>query len=87
MGIILFIVFGFVIGLMARAIMPGDQRMGFLMTTGLGVAGSFLGGVLVSLATNNRVTDFNTAGVIGSLVGAMALLVIAGAVLRTRTGA
>jgi uncharacterized membrane protein YeaQ/YmgE (transglycosylase-associated protein family) len=85
MGIVLFILFGFIIGLLARAIMPGDQKMGLLMTTGLGVAGSFLGGFLTSLITDNHVTDFNTAGVIGSIVGALLLLFIAGMVTRRRT--
>ncbi len=76
MGVILFIVFGLVIGLIARAVMPGDQKMGIPMTIGLGVAGSFIGGFLVSLVTSQRVTDFNTAGVIGSVMGALVLLVI-----------
>jgi uncharacterized membrane protein YeaQ/YmgE (transglycosylase-associated protein family) len=77
MGIILFIVFGLVIGLLARAILPGRQSMGLIATALLGMAGSFMGGFLVSLVTNNRVTDFNTAGLIGSIVGAILLLVIA----------
>lgn len=84
MAIILFIVFGFVVGLIARAIMPGEQKMGALMTIGLGVAGSFIGGFLTSLVTDNRVTDFNTAGIIGSVVGAVALLAVAGGLLRRR---
>jgi uncharacterized membrane protein YeaQ/YmgE (transglycosylase-associated protein family) len=85
MSIVLFILFGFIIGLLARAIMPGDQKMGLLMTTALGVAGSFLGGFITSLVTDNRVTDFNTAGVIGSIIGALLLLFIAGMVNRRRT--
>ena len=85
MGLVLFILFGFVIGLLARAIMPGDQKMGLLMTTGLGVAGSFIGGFLTSLVTDNRVTDFNTAGVIGSIIGALLLLFIVGMAMRRRS--
>jgi len=74
MGIVLFIVFGFIVGLLARAIMPGTQKMGVVSTILLGVAGSFLGGFLVSLITRNRVTDLNTAGIIGSILGALLLL-------------
>ena len=74
MGIVLFIVFGFIVGLLARAIMPGTQKMGMISTILLGVAGSFLGGFLVSLITRNRVTDLNTAGIIGSILGALLLL-------------
>ncbi len=76
MAIILFIVFGLIIGLIARGLLPGRQKMSLPMTAGLGVAGSFIGGFLVSLITNNRVTDFNTAGVIGSIVGAIVLLLV-----------
>ena len=74
MSIILFVVFGFVVGLLARAIMPGTQAMGVVYTILLGIAGSFVGGFLVSLVTRNRVTDLNTAGVIGSVLGALLLL-------------
>lgn len=78
MSILLFLVFGLVIGLIARAVMPGNQRMGLLMTTVLGVVGSFVGGFLASLVTSSRITDFNTAGIIGSIIGALAVLFIAG---------
>ena len=44
------IVFGFVIGVIARFLMPGPQPMGIILTTVLGVAGSFLGGYLGSHA-------------------------------------
>jgi len=85
MGILLFLVFGLVVGLLARAVMPGRQSMGWLMTMGLGVAGSFIGGFLASLITHNRVLDFNTSGVIGSIIGAVALLAIASATSRGRS--
>jgi uncharacterized membrane protein YeaQ/YmgE (transglycosylase-associated protein family) len=74
----MFLVFGLVVGLLARALMPGRQSMGFGMTAVLGVVGSFVGGFLVSLVTDNRITDFNTAGMIGSIVGAMLTLLIVG---------
>ena len=85
MGLILFIVFGLIIGLVARALMPGNQNMGVLMTVGLGIAGSFIGGILISLVSSREVTEFHTAGVIGSLVGAMLLLGVAGGLHRART--
>lgn len=84
MGILFFLVFGFVVGLIARAIMPGDQKMGILMTTGVGVVGSFIGGFLSSLITSHRVTDFHTAGVIGSVIGALVLLFVAGSFFNRR---
>jgi len=58
--------------------------MGWGMTAVLGVIGSFVGGFLVSLVTDNRVTDLNTAGLIGSVLGAMLTLLIAGRLLPRR---
>lgn len=81
MAILLFLVFGLVVGLLARALMPGRQSMGRGMTAVLGVIGSFVGGFLVSLVTDNRVTDFNTAGLIGSVLGAIITLLVAGRLL------
>lgn len=84
MGILLFLVFGVVVGLIARAIMPGKQGMGLVMTMVLGIAGSFIGGFLASLVTHNRVLDFHTSGLIGSVIGAVVLLAIAGVSMRGR---
>ena len=41
-----YIVVGFIIGLIARAIMPGTQHLGIIMTTLLGIAGSIVGGFI-----------------------------------------
>jgi uncharacterized membrane protein YeaQ/YmgE (transglycosylase-associated protein family) len=78
MGLIGFLVFGLIIGFIARAVMPGTQKMGFIATALLGVAGSLLGGFIGALLTNRRVLDFNTAGIIGSIVGALIVLALAG---------
>ena len=83
MAILLFIIFGLIVGLLARALMPGRQRMGLGMTALLGVAGSFVGGFLVSLITHNRVTDLNTAGLLGSVLGALLLLLLVGSQRRS----
>lgn len=54
MGIIWMIVVGFIVGLLARAIMPGEQKMGIVLTVVLGIVGSvvagFLGGALESIS-------------------------------------
>lgn len=72
-GICSWIVFGFIVGLIARAIMPGEQRMGFLRTTGLGIGGSFVGGAIASLLMG-RGFHFHPADFIGAVIGAMILL-------------
>jgi uncharacterized membrane protein YeaQ/YmgE (transglycosylase-associated protein family) len=84
MAILGFLLFGLVVGLLARAIMPGRQAMSLPMTALLGIAGSFLGGFLTALITNNRVLDFNTAGIFGSIIGAVVVLAIVMAAHRRR---
>lgn len=84
MSILMFIVLGLVAGLIARAIMPGKQSMGLLATTLVGIAGSFLGGLVGSLFSGRPLTTFTTSGIIGSVLGALAVMFIMGAVGRRR---
>jgi uncharacterized membrane protein YeaQ/YmgE (transglycosylase-associated protein family) len=84
MGILVFIVFGLLVGLVARAIMPGRQSMGLGMTALLGVVGSFIGGLVGNLIGGRDMFDLNAAGFIGSLLGALALLLVLGSVGRRR---
>ena len=85
MGILLFIVFGFAVGLIARALMPGRQSLGLLMTAVLGMVGSFIGGLIGNLLSGRNVFDLTSAGFIGSLVGALLLLAAVRPMLRRRT--
>ena len=66
MGLLFTILIGFVIGVVAKWFMPGKDRGGFIITTLLGIAGSWFG----SLIMGGRV------GFIGSVIGAILLLVI-----------
>jgi uncharacterized membrane protein YeaQ/YmgE (transglycosylase-associated protein family) len=84
MGIIAWIVFGFIVGLIARAVVPGKQGMGFIMTTLLGVAGSLVGGLVASAVSGGDATGFHATGFIGSLIGAVVLLLVAGMVMGPR---
>ncbi len=76
------ILIGFVVGLVARALMPGPNPMGFILTTLLGVIGAlvatFVGQGLGWYA------EGSSAGFIASVVGAMILLFIYGLVSRRR---
>ena len=68
------IIIGFVAGLIARAIHPGNDKTGFIMTTVLGIAGSLLatyGGRILGLYGEN-----SAAGFIASVVGAIIILFI-----------
>jgi len=78
MGIISWIVFGLVVGLLARALMPGKQSMSLPMTILLGVAGSLIGGFIANAISGRPVGSLEGAGIIGSILGAIALMFVAG---------
>lgn len=82
MGILVWIVFGLVVGLIARAIMPGRQGMGLIATTLLGIAGSLVGGLVGSLISGAEAFRFTPAGFIGAVLGALLLLFLFGLVNR-----
>lgn len=72
MTIIGWLIFGAVIGALARLLMPGRDPMGWVVTILLGIAGSVVGGLLLGLIIGGRGTD--PAGWIGSILGALLLL-------------
>jgi uncharacterized membrane protein YeaQ/YmgE (transglycosylase-associated protein family) len=80
MHIVWTIIIGFVVGLVARALKPGDDKMGIVMTTVLGVAGAMLAKFIGQQLGWYRPTD--AAGFIASVVGAILLLVIFGMARR-----
>jgi uncharacterized membrane protein YeaQ/YmgE (transglycosylase-associated protein family) len=78
MEILRMIVFGFVIGVIARFLIPGPQPLGIIMTTLLGIAGSFLGGYLGHMLHGGEMNVAQPAGWIGSTIGAVVLLLVYG---------
>jgi uncharacterized membrane protein YeaQ/YmgE (transglycosylase-associated protein family) len=77
--IIWYIIVGFLVGLIARAVMPGVQHLGFIMTTLLGIGGSIIGGLIGGLFSKPEPgAMFHPAGVILSIIGAIILLFIWG---------
>jgi len=78
MSLLVFLIFGFFVGLIARAIMPGNQKLGLVKTTLLGAAGSFVGGVLGNLISGDPWARVHSAGWIGSVIGAVVLLALLG---------
>jgi len=76
------IVFGFVVGIIARFLIPGPQPLGFIMTTLLGVAGSFVGGWLGTMFHGGPVDVTEPSGWIGSIIGAVLLLLLYGFVKK-----
>lgn len=83
MGILSWILFGLVAGVIAKLIMPGKDPGGFIVTILLGIAGAFLGGFL------GRALGFygegDAAGMLMSILGAIILLAIYRMMVGRRT--
>ena len=77
--IIWYIIVGFIVGLIARGIMPGVQHLGFIMTSVLGIVGSVVGGLIARLFSKPEPgAPFHAAGFILSIIGAIIVLFIWG---------
>ena len=71
------VIVGFIVGLIARALVPGADHMGFLMTSVLGILGSIAGGFIARLFSRPKEgAPFHPAGFALSIVGAIVLLLI-----------
>ncbi|NLX98316.1 MAG: GlsB/YeaQ/YmgE family stress response membrane protein [Rhodopirellula sp.] len=73
--VVSWIVFGLIVGAIARLLMPGRQNMGWLMTIVLGIVGSFAGGALSTLLFGSSDGGFHPGGWIMSIIGALILLI------------
>lgn len=82
MGIISMIIVGLIVGLIARAIMPGEQKLGIILTIILGIVGSVVAGYLGSAV--GWYAPGEGAGWIGSIVGAIIVLFIYGLIVKKR---
>ncbi len=79
MALLGWLVIGFVVGILARIIVPTGRTYGCLGTILLGIVGSIVGGTLASVLAGDGF-DVQPAGFIGSVIGAVAVLVV----LRSR---
>ena len=71
------IIVGFIVGALARYIYPGAVNLGFIMTTLLGIGGSFVGGLIGRLFSKPQPgAPFHPAGFIMSIVGALILIYV-----------
>jgi len=68
------VIVGFVVGLIARAVMPGDQKLGLIMTAVLGIVGALVAGFLGQALGWYQAGE--PAGFIASIIGAVILLFI-----------
>ena len=69
-----FIVFGLVVGALARLIKPGRQHLSILATLLLGLAGSVIGGVIANLLGTGNIWELNFLGSIVAIIAAVLLI-------------
>lgn len=77
MGLLAWIAVGFISGILARVIVRPRRRLGCSGTILLGVAGSLVGGTLANLLAGDGF-DVSGAGIVGSVFGAIVILLVAG---------
>ena len=84
--IITLIIVGLIAGALARFLVPGRDPMGIGATIALGILGSFVGGFLADVLFRNDANDrgLSPAGIIGSVIGAVIVLLIYNAVTSRR---
>lgn len=76
MGILSWIIFGLIAGILAKFFMPGKDPGGFIVTILIGIAGSIVGGFLGDFLGFGTVTGFNLRSLLVAMVGAMLLLLV-----------
>ena len=86
MGIISWIILGLIAGALAKLILPGKQGGGIIVTMILGIVGAFLGGWLGSFipGLSNGIDSISIGTVITSVIGAIIVLLIYGAIAGRR---
>lgn len=80
MGIILWIVFGALVGWVASLIMHTDGQQGTILNIVVGIVGAMIGGWLMSFIGETGVTGFNLYSFAVALIGAVALIAIVRAI-------
>ena len=87
MGIIGWIVLGLLAGLIAKALMPGDDRGGIILTTLLGIVGALLGGFLASVFGLGDPIDefFDISTWVAAVIGSLIVLFVWNVISERRT--
>jgi len=71
-----FIVFGLLVGILARLLVPGRQELSIVMTVLLGVVGSVVGGVVANALGTGDVFELNFVGSVVAIAASVVLIVI-----------
>jgi len=75
MGILSWIVFGLIVGMLAKFVMPGNDPGGLLITIVLGIVGAVVGGFIATQFGYGDVSGFNIGSIVIAVGGAVVLLV------------
>ena len=73
-AIIGFLVFGLIVGALARLLKPGRQNLSVLMTLALGVVGSLIGGVVATVLGTGTFTELDFIGSVVAVIAAFLLI-------------
>jgi len=84
MGILLWILFGLIVGVIAKFLMPGSGPRGIIITIVLGIVGALLGGWIGTLLGLGGITGFDVRSMLIAIGGAMLVLAIYYLVMRRR---
>ena len=76
MGILSWIIFGLIAGILAKWIMPGKDGGGFIVTVILGIIGAVVGGWISTLFGFGKVDGFNFGSFVVAVIGALVVLFI-----------
>lgn len=76
MGIIAWIVFGLIAGVIAKFIMPGNDPGGIIVTIVIGILGAVVGGFIATALGFGAVSGFNLGSFVVAVLGAILLLFI-----------
>ncbi|EBS0850114.1 GlsB/YeaQ/YmgE family stress response membrane protein [Salmonella enterica subsp. enterica serovar Carno] len=77
MGIIAWIIFGLIAGVIAKLLMPGRDGGGFILTCILGIVGAVVGGWLATMfGIGGSISGFNLHSFLVAVVGAIVVLVV-----------
>jgi uncharacterized membrane protein YeaQ/YmgE (transglycosylase-associated protein family) len=73
-SLVVWLVYGLLVGSISKAIVPGDENFGFLKTVALGVAGSYMGGAILYML--GQYNSLSPAGLFMGVVGGVVSLVV-----------
>ena len=74
LSLLIWLVYGLLVGSIAKAIVPGEENFGFLKTVALGVAGSYMGGAILYLM--GQYDSLSPAGLFMGVAGGVLSLVL-----------